>query len=153
MAVQLLDLCAPDILSVKSWEDPRAIVRLEGLGKLKKNSMASSGLETATFWAYSIAPQPITIPRAPSFECTLQHYSRFSHVPSGLASNVLPSDLYDFCQFHMRATSPSHLILRNSLFCNLLEVPVAYSFLGRNVLLIALFPDIITSSILCSQTP
>jgi hypothetical protein len=35
------------LISARDWFDPRAIVRLEGLGKVKKSS--SSGLELATF--------------------------------------------------------------------------------------------------------
>jgi hypothetical protein len=36
------------LISLRGLVDPRAIVRLEGLGQLKKKS-TSSGLETATF--------------------------------------------------------------------------------------------------------
>jgi hypothetical protein len=35
------------LISLKGFVDPRAVVRMEGLGKLKKNT--SSGLEPATF--------------------------------------------------------------------------------------------------------
>jgi hypothetical protein len=56
MAMRLSALCAGRhlppgrfllLISVRSWGDPRAIVRLEGLGKLK-NSVTSSRIEPAT---------------------------------------------------------------------------------------------------------
>jgi hypothetical protein len=37
------------LIFVREWVNPRAIVRLEGLGKLKKNPMTSSRIEPATF--------------------------------------------------------------------------------------------------------
>jgi hypothetical protein len=36
------------LISVRGWVDPRAIVRLEGLGNLNKNPL-HSGLEPTTF--------------------------------------------------------------------------------------------------------
>jgi hypothetical protein len=52
-------------ISVRDWVDPRAIVRLEGLGKLKKYT--STGTQTGDLPACSIVPQPTTLPSAPTF--------------------------------------------------------------------------------------
>jgi hypothetical protein len=53
----------PGIMSVRGWVDLRAIIRLVGLGKLKKSN--SFGTRTGDLPACSIVPQPTTLPRAP----------------------------------------------------------------------------------------
>jgi hypothetical protein len=45
---------------ISGTHDPRAIVRLEGLGKLKKST--SSGTQTSDLLACSIVPQQTTLP-------------------------------------------------------------------------------------------
>jgi hypothetical protein len=52
------------LIFVTGWVDPRAIVRLEGLGKLKKSSDLM-GNRTCDLPACSIVPQPTTLSRAP----------------------------------------------------------------------------------------
>jgi hypothetical protein len=52
----------PRKISIRGWVDPRGIVRLEGLGKLKKST--SSWTRTGDLPACSIVPQPTTLPRA-----------------------------------------------------------------------------------------
>jgi hypothetical protein len=50
------------LISARGRVDPRAMVRLEGLGKLKKSTL--SGNRAGDIQACSIVPQPTTLPRA-----------------------------------------------------------------------------------------
>jgi hypothetical protein len=51
------------LIAVRGWMDPRATVRLEGLGKLKKSSDLN-GNRTHDLPACSLLLQPTTLPRA-----------------------------------------------------------------------------------------
>jgi hypothetical protein len=51
------------LIPVRGSVDPRAIVRLEGLGKLKNNDLI--GNRTCDLPACSVVPQPNALPRTP----------------------------------------------------------------------------------------
>jgi hypothetical protein len=54
-------------ISVLGWVDPRAVMRLEGLRKLKKK-INFIGVQTCDLPACSVVPQQTTLPRAPCFQ-------------------------------------------------------------------------------------
>jgi hypothetical protein len=60
------------LISVRGSVDLRAIVRLEGLGKLKK--IHPIGIRFRDLPACSMVPQPTTVPRAPKYEYLLYNY-------------------------------------------------------------------------------
>jgi hypothetical protein len=53
------------LISVRGWVNPRDTLRMDGFGKLKKSNDLI-GIRTRNLPACSIAPQPTTLPRAPS---------------------------------------------------------------------------------------
>jgi hypothetical protein len=61
------------LISFRSWVDPRATVRREGLRQLKKHPVTPSGIEPATF--RFVAQWFTALPRAPMLVCTHQKLS------------------------------------------------------------------------------
>jgi hypothetical protein len=61
------------LISVRGW----VVLRLEGLGQLKKNPMTSLGIEPANFRLVAIVPQPATLLRAPSMVHTTYTFFKY----------------------------------------------------------------------------
>jgi hypothetical protein len=87
------------LISVRVWVYSRAIVRLEGLGKLKKKHLI--GTRSRDFPACSIVPQSTTLPRARScvmewsYLCSYSNFKDNSRVLKALwVRNPVQSDAH-----------------------------------------------------------
>jgi hypothetical protein len=104
-------------ISVRSWVDPRTVMRLEGLGQLK-NVMTKSQMYPAIFRLVRIMPQPSTLPRTRS-HMNSRIRNIWGHYAFYIINLVLPKSL-KLKLIHFIAWLVTQLIIvRVSTFWNL----------------------------------
>jgi hypothetical protein len=128
----LLPLRLLVLIFITGWVDSRAIWRLEGLGKLKKSNALIEN-RTRDLPAFSVVPQPTTLPRAPALDyisvlCLTFTASLCPHYVLGLPACIyLMYYVIDlkFCNSFLPFVHTQLSVLTFSLhrFCSLLSVP------------------------------
>jgi hypothetical protein len=77
------------LISVRDWVDPRVIVQLEGLGKLKKSNNLI-GNRTHDLVAFSVVPQPTALLHAWYNDRLMMHWKEFGRKRSCLLRGIFP---------------------------------------------------------------
>jgi hypothetical protein len=97
------------LISVTDWVEPRAITRLEELGKLEKKSGDLIGNRTRNRTDYRILPQPTTLPCTPLF-ISGYWYLQFK-ASLQIKTEVLHLEKQMFLFFHSQHQISHHLVI------------------------------------------
>jgi hypothetical protein len=115
------------LIFARGWIDPRAIVRLEGLGKLKKST--SSGTQTSDLLACSIVPQPTTLLRAPIY---MSNSSRIWFTVYDIQKKLIYNDVKLALWFNMADNRNFLTTFRKSLHVEYKVRPMGLTLIPNN---------------------